>query len=210
LPYNRQLFADQKPHRYKPNERHTVRMEFNGTPRTDAFTQRCRDVIRSLTFEAILACTVYGAPMLFMIGPAAIVVNHPLIIIVLHSVLGFGMGWTIHRMGHRLLSVLPKDPKTIYLSPSLRLPKKLTLSQFIWMLEILVAAGVCCGVAGKRVMGTDLIAGLLLCGFGFVFYFIPVYITKLWRERYYPALSLFGPSEAMINKSFPSLRSLLP
>ena len=145
-----------------------------------------------------------------MIGPAAIVVNHPLIIIVLHSVLGFGMGWTIHRMGHRLLSVLPKDPKTIYLSPSLRLPTKLTLSQFIWMLEILVAAGVCCGIAGKRVMGTDLIAGLLLCGLGFVFYFVPVYLTKLWRERYYPALSLFGPSEAMINKSFPGLRSLLP
>ena len=185
-------------------------MEFNGTPRTDAFTQGCRDVIRSLTFEAILACTVYGAPMLFMLGPAAIVVNHPLIMIVLHSVLGFGMGWTIHRMGHRLLSVLPKDPNTIYLSPSLRLPKKLTLSQFIWMLEILVAAGVCCGIAGKRVMGTDLIAGLLLCGFGFVFYFVPVYLTKLWRERYYPALSLFGPSEATINKSFPSLRSLLP
>ena len=186
-------------------------MEFNGTPRSDAFTQGCRDVIRSLTFEAILACTVYGAPMLFMIGPAAIVVNQPVIIIVLHSVLGFGMGWTIHRMGHRLLSVLPKDPKTIYLSPSLRLPTKLTLSQFIWMLEILVAAGVCCGIAGKRLMGTDdSMAGLLLCGLGFLFYFVPVYLTKLWRERYYPALSLFGPSEAMINKSFPSLRSLLP
>jgi len=185
-------------------------MEYNGTTRTDAFTQGCRDVIRSLTFEAILACTVYAAPMLFIVGPAAIVANQPLIIIVLHSLLGFGMGWTIHRMGHRLLSVLPKDPKTIHLGPSLRLPMKLTLGQFIWMLEILVAMGVCCGIAGKRFLGTHLMGGLVLCGLGFVLYFVPVYFTKLWRQRYYPALSLFSPTEAVINKSFPSLRSLLP
>ena len=185
-------------------------MEYNGTPRTDAFTQGCRDVIRSLTYEAILACTVYGAPMLFMIGPAAIVVNHPLSIIVLHSLLGFGMGWTIHRMGHRLLSVLPMDRKTIHLSPSLCLPMKLTFTQFVWMLEFLVAAGVCFGIAGKRLIGTDLFTGLVLCGLGLVLYFIPVYFSKLWRERYYPALSLFGPTEAAINKSLPSLRSLLP
>ena len=185
-------------------------MEYNGTPRTDAFTQGCREVIRSLTYEAILACTVYAAPMLFMIGPAAIVVNHPLIVILLHSLLGFGMGWTIHRMGHRLLSVLPMDPKPIHLSAFFRLPIKLTLAQFIWMLEILVAAGVCFAIAGKQLIGTELLAGLLLCGLGFVLYFIPVYLTKLWRERYYPALSLFGPTEAVINKSFPGLRSLLP
>ena len=185
-------------------------MEYNGTTRTDAFTQGCRDAIRSLTFEAILACTVYAAPMLFMIGPAAIVVNHSLIIVVLHSLLGFGMGWTIHRTGHRLLSVLPKDPNTIYLGPSLHLPMRLTLGQFVWMLEILVAVGVCCGIAGKRILGTDLISGLILCGLAFVLYFVPVYLTKLWRERYYPALSLFCPTEAVINKSIPSLRSLLP
>lgn len=185
-------------------------MEFNGTPHTDAFTQGCRDVIRSLTYEAIVACTVYAAPMLFMIGPAAIVMNHPLIVVVLHSLLGFGMAWTIHRVGHRLLSVLPKDRKTIHLSRSFRLPLKLTLGQFIWMLEILVAAGVCCGIAGKRVIGTDLLAGAALCGIGFVLYFVPVYLTRLWREHYFPGLSLFGPSDAMINKSFPTLRSLLP
>ena len=185
-------------------------MEYNGTPRTDAFTQGFRDIIRLLTYEAILACTVYAAPMLFMIGPAAIVGNHPLINIVLHSLLGFGMGWTIHRVGHRLLSVFPKDPKTIHLSASLRLPVKLTLLQFIWMLEILVAAGVCFGIAGKRLLGTDLVAGLALCGLGFVLYFVPVYLTKLWRERYYPSLSLFGPTEAVIDKSLPTLRSLLP
>jgi hypothetical protein len=185
-------------------------MEYNGTSRTDAFTQGCRDVIRSLTYEAILAFTVYAAPMLFMIGPAAVVVNHSLITIVLHSLLGFGMGWTIHRMGHRLLSVLPSDRKTIYLSPSFRLPMRLTLGQFIWMLETLVAVGMCLGIAGRRFIGTDPWTGLILYGLAFVLYFIPVYLAKLWRERYYPALSLFGPTEAAINKSFPSFRSLLP
>ena len=46
--------------------------------------------IRSLTFEAILACTVYGPPMLLMIGPAAIVTNHPLVFIALNSLLDSG------------------------------------------------------------------------------------------------------------------------
>jgi hypothetical protein len=102
------------------------------------------------------------------------------------------------------------DPKTIHLSRSLRLPMQLTFARFVWMLEILVAAGVCCGLAGKRIIGTDLLTGFVLCGIGCFLYFIPVYWTKLWRERYYPALSLFGPTETVINKSFPSLRSLLP
>ena len=75
-------------------------MEYNETPRTDIFTQGCRDLIRTFTYEAIVACTVYLPPMLFMVGPAAIVTQHPLILIVLHSVIGFGMSWTIHRMGH--------------------------------------------------------------------------------------------------------------
>ena len=91
-------------------------MAFNGTPRTDAVTQGCRDFIRSLTYEAILACTVYGPPMLFMIGPAAIVTNHPLVLIALNSLLGFGMSWTIHCMGHRLLMPLPHAPQRIHLS----------------------------------------------------------------------------------------------
>jgi len=88
-------------------------MAFNDTPRTDAVTQGCRDFIRSLTYEAILACTVYGPPMLFMIGPTSIVTNHPLVLIALNSLLGFGMSWTIHCMGHRLLIATAgaaKDP----------------------------------------------------------------------------------------------------
>jgi len=186
-------------------------MEYNGTPRDDAFTQGCRDVIRSLTYEAILACTVYAAPMLFMIGPAAIVTNRPLIVVLLHSLLGFGMSWTIHRMGHRLLSTLPTGrPHDIHLSPSLRLPVKLTLGQFVWILEGLVAAGVWCAIVGKRWFAEDATISILLVALACALYFLPVYLTKLWRERYYPAMTLTGPTENAINKSFPSLRSLLP
>ncbi len=185
-------------------------MELNGTPRTDAFTQGCRDLIRSLTYEAILACTVYAPPMLFMIGPAAVVTNHPLIIVVLHSLLGFGLGWTTHRMGHRLLMPLPQVPQTIHLFRGLCLPVKLTLGQFVWMLELLVAAGAFCAIAGKRFFAEDLTTSLLLFSVGCAFYFFPVYLTKLWRQRYFPALTLVGPTEEIINKSFPGLRSLLP
>jgi hypothetical protein len=113
-------------------------MQDNGTPRTDAFTQGCRDFIRSLTYEAILAVIVYAAPLLFMIGPAAIMSNRPLIVIALQSLLGFGMSWTLHRMGHRLLVALPKAPQTVHLTARLCLPVKLTSSEFVWMLEILV------------------------------------------------------------------------
>jgi hypothetical protein len=182
-------------------------MAFNGTPRTDGFTQGCRDFIRSLTFEAILACTVYGPPMLFMIGPAAIVTHHPLILIALNTLLGFGMSWTIHCMGHRLLMPLPQAPQRIHLSRRLCLPVKLTLGQFVWMLEILVAAGVMCGIAGKRFFAEDLATSVLLFSLGLTLYFLPVYLSKLWSDRYYPALTLLGPNEDVIKKSFPGLRS---
>ena len=183
-------------------------MEYNGTPRTDAFTQGCRDFIRSLTYEAILACTVYAPPMLFMIGPAAILANHPLIIIVLHSLLGFGLSRTIHRMGHRLLGALPKTPQKIHLSRHLSLPMRMTLGQFVWMLEILVAAGVFCAIAGKRLFAADLLTSMLLFALGLALYFLPVYLAKVWSQRFYPAMTLLGPTEDVINKSLPSLRSL--
>jgi hypothetical protein len=186
-------------------------MEYNGTPRADAFTQGCRDVIRSLTYEAILACTVYAAPMLFMIGPAAIVTNHPLVVVLLHSLIGFGMSWAIHRMGHRLLSTLSRGRRhDIHVSLSLRLPVKLTLGQFVWVLESLVAAGVWCGIIGKRWFADDPTISVLLFALACALYFLPVHLTKLWRERYCPAMTLMGPTEDAINKSFPGLRSLLP
>lgn len=185
-------------------------MEYNSTPRTDAFTRGCRDIIRSLTYEAILACTVYAPPMLFMIGPAAIISSRPSIIIVLHSLLGFALSWTIHRTGHRLLMALPKAPQRIHVSRSQCLPVQLTLGQFVWMLEIVVAAGAFCGIAGKRFIGVDLTTGVLLFALGLALYFLPVYLTKLWRDRYYPAMTLVGPTEDVINRSFPGLRSFLP
>jgi hypothetical protein len=182
-------------------------MDYNGTPRTDAFTQGCRDFIRSLTYEAILACTVYGPPMLFMIGPAAILANHAFIIVLLHSLLGFGMSWTIHRMGHRLLLALGEGPQRVYVSTALCLPVKLTLAQFVWMLEILVGAGMLCGVAGKRLFAEDVMTSLLLFALGLGLYFLPVYLTKLWSGRYFPAMTLIGPTEELINKSLPRLSS---
>lgn len=182
-------------------------MEYNGTSRIDAFTQGCRDFIRSLTYEAIFACTVYASPMLFMIGPAAVVANHSLVIVTLHSLFGFGLSWTIHRMGHRLLMGLPKISHPIYLSPSLRLPVRMTLVQFVWMLELLVATGVLCGLAGKRFLTEHFMTSVWLLALGLGLYFLPVYLSKLWRERYYPTLTLWGPTEEVINKSFPDLRS---
>ncbi len=183
-------------------------MEYNETPRTDIFTQRCRDLIRTLTYEAILACTVYVPPMFFMLGPAAIVTQHPLILIILHSVLGFGMSWAIHRMGHCLLMAIPKTPQKIYLSGSLNLPVKLTLSQFLWIMEVFVASGVFCGILANRLLAEDLMNSLVLFGVGIVLYFIPVYLTRLWTNRYYPAMTLLRPTEDVIKKSFPGLRSL--
>lgn len=179
-------------------------------PPTDAFTQGCRDFIRSLTYEAIMACTVYGPPMLFMMGPAAILANHPWIIIALHSLLGFAVSSTIHCMGHRLLAPLPQAPQTIQLSARRCLPVRLTLRQFAWMLELLVAGGVFCGIAGKRLLGDHPMVSLLLFGLGLGLYFLPVYLTKLWSERYYPAMSLLGPTEDVVKQSVPAVRSLLP
>ena len=184
-------------------------MVMNGMPRTDVFKQGCRDFIRSLTYEAIMACTVYGAPMLFMMGPAAILANHPLIIIVLQSLLGFSVGSTIHCMGHRLLRPLPQAPQQIQVSARQCLPVRLTLREFIWMLELLVAVSVFCGVAGKRLLADHPMVSLLLFALGLGLYFLPVYLTKLWSERYYPAMTLLGPTEDVVNQSVPAFRSLL-
>jgi hypothetical protein len=145
--------------------------------------------------------------MLFMIGPAAILANHPLTVITVHSFLGFAMSWTIHRMGHRLLAALPGTPQRIHLSPRLCLPAKLTLRQFVCMLEMLVAAATFLAIAGKRVFGEDPVLGLLVMLIGLALYFFPVYLSKLWTERYYPTLAVLAPTEDVIKKSFPGVRS---
>ena len=70
-----------------------------------------------------------------------------------------------------------------------------------------MAAGGICGIAGKRYFTEDPTSGVLLLALGCGLYFLPVYLTHLWSERYYPVLALLGPTEDVINKSFPGLRS---
>jgi hypothetical protein len=189
-------------------------MHFNTreTSKTDAFTQGCRDFVRTFTYEDILACTVYAPPLFFMVGPAAIAANEPLIIVVLHAILGFALSWTLHRTGHRLLIALPKGSWMLYLAPSVRLPVKLTLSQFLWMMEISVGGAAFCGILGKRffMLGNswELVTSLCFFALGLALFFVPVYLGRLWIERYYPAMALLGPTEDVINKSFPGIRSI--
>lgn len=186
-------------------------MEFNGTPRTDSFTQGWRDFLRTFTYEDILAWTVYAAPLVFMIGPAAIVAHDPMISVVLHSLVGFSLGCMLHRLGRRLLTRLINGPQRIFLSRSLRLPVKQTLSQFIWMLEIIVGIAVFTGILAKHsfLVGdtVGISTGLGLFALGLVLFFLPVHLGRLWIERYDPTMTLVGPTDEEINRSFPGLRS---
>ena len=65
-----------------------MHFKIRDTSKIDVFTQSCRDLIRTFTYEDILACTVYVPPMLFMVGPAAIAANDPLISLLLKSLFG--------------------------------------------------------------------------------------------------------------------------
>lgn len=186
-------------------------MEYNDSPRPDTFTQGCRDFIRTFTYEDILACVVYAPPMLFMIGPAAVVANASSVSLVLQTMLGFALSWTLHRMGHRLLVALPKDPQRIYLSRSLRLPVKLTLSQFLWMMETFVGVAVFGGILGKRLLleggHGGLLTSLTCFALGLFLFFVPVHLGRMWIKRYYPAMPLLGPTEDVIRSTFPGLRA---
>lgn len=178
--------------------------------RTDGFTQQCRDVIRMLSYEDILACTAYVPPLLFMAGPAAIVAKAPMINCALNAILGCAVSWMFHRMGHRLLTGLPNQPQAIYFSQSVRLPVTLTLTQFLWMLEILVGAGVFSGIVGKRWLsaGTmlEFLAGLGCFGLALALYFLPVYLGRMWIKRHHPTMPLLSPSEEVVNSSLPGVR----
>ncbi len=178
----------------------------------DSFTQSCRDLVRTFTYEDILGCTIYAAPMMFMIGPAAIVANEPLIAIVVQSLIGFVLSRAEHRMGHRLLTALPKEPCRLYVSPLRGLPVRLTVTQFLWMMELIVGAAVLAAVVGKRFLHTTdtvgLLGGLSFIAAGCLLYFVPVYLGRLWIRHYYPAMTLVGPTEEVIKTSFPGIRSL--
>jgi hypothetical protein len=169
------------------------------------FTQCCRDLIGRLSYEDILSCTVYLPPMLFMVGPAAIVANSPLINLILNAIVGFAISWTLHRMGHRILMALPNEPQPVYLSQSVRLPVKLTLTQFVWMMEIIVAAAVFSGIVGKRLFLIDGTVGLLTSAIFFALglglYFLPVYLARLRIDRYYPRMPLLSPTETVMSQS---------
>ena len=170
----------------------------------------CRDLIQMLSYEHILSITVYLPPMFFMAGPAAVVANNPGITLVLNAIVGFALSWVLHRVGHRLLIVLPNEPKAIYLSTSMRLPVKLTLTQFVWLLEVIVATAVFSAVVGKRFffVGGDLevLSSAVFFAVGLGLYFLPVYLGRLWIKRYYSALPLLRPTEEVVNKSLSGVR----
>jgi hypothetical protein len=188
-------------------------MDFpSGAPRPDSFTQSCRDLVRTFTYEDISGCTMYAAPMLFMIGPASIVACEHLIAIVVQSFVGFVLGCAVHYMGHRLLTALPQEPSRLYVSSSRCLPVRLTASQFLWVMELLVGTAVFVAIVGKRFFHTSDTVGLL-SGFSIivaalVLYFAPVYLGRLWIRHYYPAMTLVGPTEEVIKTSLPGIRSI--
>ncbi len=186
----------------------------SSSPRPDVFTQSCRDLIRTCTYEDILGSIMYAAPMVFMIGPASIVANDSFIAMVVQSLMGFGLGWMVHRMGHGLLTALPKEPGSMYVSQSRCIPVKLTVRQFLWVMELIVGAAVLAAVVGKRLLHTadtvGLSLGLSVIVVAFVMYFVPVYLGRLWIRHYYPAMTLVGPTEEVIKASFPGIRSIFP
>ncbi len=181
-------------------------------PKHSAFTLWCRGLIQMLSYEEILSITVYLPPMLFMAGPAAIVANNPWVTLVLNALVGFAFSGVLHRVGHRLLRVRSKEPKVLYLSTSLRLPLRLTLTQFVWMMEIIVAGAVFSAVLGKRFFliggGLEVLASAILVVVGLGLYFLPVYLGRLWIKKYDPTLPLLRPTKEEVTQSLAVVRFL--
>ncbi len=179
------------------------------TPKHSALTQWCRDLIQMLSYEDILSITVYLPPMLFMAGPATILANNSWITLLLNAIVGFTFSWVLHRMGHRFLRALPNEPEVVYLSTSVRLPMKLTLIQFVWMMEFIVAAAIFSAVVGKRLFlvegGPAVLSSVIFFAVCLGLYFLPVYLRRLWIERHYSSLSLSRPTAEVVNKSFPGI-----
>jgi len=182
----------------------------SGTPRPDSFTQRCRDLVRTCTYEDIVGCIIYAPPIVFMIGPASIVADEPIIAIVVQSLVGFALSYVLHHMGHRFLTAVANQPRRVYFSRSRCFPGTLTLTQFLWMMELIVGAAVFSAIVGKRFIQAGdmvgLLGGLSLFGFALVLYFVPVHLGRLWIGRHYPAMTLVGPTEEVIKTSLPGIR----
>ncbi len=179
-------------------------------PRPDSLTQRCRDLVRTCTYEDIVGCIIYASPIVFMIGPAAIVANDPIIATVVQSLVGFVLSCVLHRMGHRFLTAVANEPRTVYFSRTRCFPGRLTLTQFLWIMELIVGVAVFSAIVGKRFLQAGDMAGLLgglnLFLFALVLYFIPVHLGRLWISRHYPAMTLVGPTEEVIKTSLPGFR----
>jgi hypothetical protein len=184
------------------------------TSKPTPFTQCCRDIIKMLSYEDILGCTMYLPPMFFMVGPATILANRPLVTVVLNAIVGFALSWTLHSLGHRLLVTVPNEPQAVFLFRTLRLPVNLTRTQFSWMMEMIVAAAVFSGMMGVRFLLAGGMLDLLVSAICFTMalglYFLPVYLATLWIERYYPAMSLLGPTDDVVSRSLPGIRFLSP
>jgi hypothetical protein len=114
----------------------------------------------------------------------------------------------LHRMGHGLLAKATNGAQRLLLSRSVRLPVKLTLSQFIWMLEILVATAVFSGLLAKRCFLTGdsvgILAGVVLFAAGLALFFLPVHLGRLWIECYAPPMTLVGPTDGKSTDRFPA------
>jgi hypothetical protein len=104
---------------------------------------------------------------------------------------------------------LPNERQSVYLSQSVRLPLKLTLTQFVWMMEIIVAAAVFSGIVGKRSFLADGTVELLTSATFFTLalglYFLPVYLAKLWVNRYFPRMPLLSPTDTVVTQSLPGV-----
>ena len=187
-------------------------MSLSRDTRPDRFTARCRELIRSLSYEDILAWTVYVPPLLLMVGPATIVGGKPLINCALNATLGCAGAGLVHRMGRRLLAGLPNDPKAVSVSRAIRLPVSLSLTQLLWILEAIVAAAAFTGIIAKRLIwtggGSEFLLGLACALAALGLYFVPVLLGKEWIRRYYPTMPLLSPTDQVINTSLPGLRSI--
>ena len=89
---------------------------------------------------------------------------------------------------------------------------RLTVTQFLWVMELIVGTAVFAAVGAKRFLHTSddagLLSGLSFIVAAFLLYFVPVYLGGLWIRHYYPAMTLVGPTEEVIKASLPGIRSL--
>jgi hypothetical protein len=89
---------------------------------------------------------------------------------------------------------------------------KLTVAQFLWVMELIVGAAVFAAVVGKRFLHTSddvgLLSGLSFIVAALVLYLVPVHLGRLWIRHYYPAMTLVGPTEEAIKTSLPGIRSI--